>query len=91
MYYYFFYIPADPTRIVVPPEDLHILIGTTAQLSCTAEYDASFSDDFELLWEKDGVEISLNDTEASRWEFNDLQAAQCSLSMSDFFLFFMIH
>ncbi|XP_075869500.1 neural cell adhesion molecule L1-like protein isoform X2 [Nelusetta ayraudi] len=57
----------DPTRIVVPPEDLHILIGTTAQLSCTAEYDASFSDDFELLWEKDGAEISLNDTEASRY------------------------
>lgn len=58
------------------PDDLHILIGTTAQLSCTAEYDASFGDDFELLWEKDGEEISLNDTEASRWELGDLQAAQ---------------
>ncbi|XP_041639823.1 neural cell adhesion molecule L1-like protein isoform X3 [Cheilinus undulatus] len=55
----------DPTRIVVPPEDLKILIGTTAQLSCLAEYDKSFSNDFELLWEKDDVEIALNYTESS--------------------------
>ncbi|XP_034551651.1 neural cell adhesion molecule L1-like protein [Notolabrus celidotus] len=55
----------DPTRIVVPPEDLQILIGTTAQLSCLAEYDKSFSNDFELLWEKDDMEIALNYTENS--------------------------
>lgn len=59
----------DPTRIVVPPEDLRILIGTTAQLSCLAEYDKSFSNDFELLWEKDDMEISLNYTENSRYFF----------------------
>uniref|UniRef100_UPI0037E82D6D neural cell adhesion molecule L1-like protein n=1 Tax=Semicossyphus pulcher TaxID=241346 RepID=UPI0037E82D6D len=57
----------DPTRIVVPPEDLQILIGTTAQLSCLAEYDKSFSNDFELLWEKDDMEIALNYTENSRY------------------------
>uniref|UniRef100_A0A8C4IGE8 Neural cell adhesion molecule L1-like protein n=1 Tax=Dicentrarchus labrax TaxID=13489 RepID=A0A8C4IGE8_DICLA len=28
----------DPTRIVVPPEHLQILIGTTAQLSCLADH-----------------------------------------------------
>lgn len=56
----------DPTRIAVAPEDLQILIGTTAQLSCLAEYDKSFSNDFELLWEKDDMEIALNDTENSR-------------------------
>lgn len=56
----------DPTRIVVPPEDLRILIGTTAQLSCLAEYDKSFSNDFELLWEKDDMEKALNYTENSR-------------------------
>ncbi|KAG8007385.1 Neural cell adhesion molecule L1-like protein, partial [Nibea albiflora] len=55
----------DPTRIVVPPEGLQILIGTTAQLSCLAEYDKSFSNDFELLWEKDDMEIALNYTENS--------------------------
>uniref|UniRef100_A0AAX7VIU4 Neural cell adhesion molecule L1 n=1 Tax=Astatotilapia calliptera TaxID=8154 RepID=A0AAX7VIU4_ASTCA len=34
----------DPTRIVVAPEDQRILIGTTAQLSCLAEYDKSFTE-----------------------------------------------
>lgn len=57
----------DPTRIAVPPENLQILKGTTAELSCLAEYDKSFSNDFELLWEKDDMEISLNYTENSRY------------------------
>lgn len=57
----------DPTRIVVAPEDQRILIGTTARLSCLAEYDKSFSNDFELLWEKDDMEIALNYTENSRY------------------------
>ncbi|KAI3370453.1 hypothetical protein L3Q82_025217, partial [Scortum barcoo] len=61
----------DPTRIVGPPEDQQILIGTTAQLSCIAEYDKSFSNDFELLWEKDDVEITLNYTENSRYFVDD--------------------
>ncbi|KAM4581711.1 neural cell adhesion molecule L1-like protein isoform 2-T2 [Fundulus diaphanus] len=61
----------DPTRIVVAPEDLQILKGTTAQLSCLAEYDKSFSDDFELLWEKDNTEIALNYTENSRYVVED--------------------
>ncbi|XP_060897359.1 neural cell adhesion molecule L1-like protein isoform X2 [Labrus mixtus] len=61
----------DPTRIVVPPVDLRILIGTTAQLSCLAEYDKSFSNDFELLWEKDDMEIALNYTESSRYFVED--------------------
>lgn len=56
----------DPTRIVVPPEHLRIVIGTTAQLSCLTKYDKSFSNDFELLWEKDGMAIALNYTENSR-------------------------
>uniref|UniRef100_A0A8C6U828 Neural cell adhesion molecule L1 n=1 Tax=Neogobius melanostomus TaxID=47308 RepID=A0A8C6U828_9GOBI len=37
--------------------------STTSQLSCLAEYDKSFSNDFELLWEKDDMEIGLNYTE----------------------------
>lgn len=56
----------DPTRIVEPPEDLRILKGTTAQFSCLAEYDKSFSSDFEILWEKDDKEIAVNYTENSR-------------------------
>uniref|UniRef100_A0A8B9HDX9 Cell adhesion molecule L1-like b n=1 Tax=Astyanax mexicanus TaxID=7994 RepID=A0A8B9HDX9_ASTMX len=31
-----------PTRIVDPPQDLRILVGTTAQFSCQAELDPSF-------------------------------------------------
>ncbi|KAM6980798.1 neural cell adhesion molecule L1-like protein [Aplochiton taeniatus] len=54
----------DPTRILEGPEDQHILIGSTAQLACRAEYDKSFTDDFEILWEKDDVPISLNHTQS---------------------------
>uniref|UniRef100_A0A8B9J9D2 Cell adhesion molecule L1-like b n=1 Tax=Astyanax mexicanus TaxID=7994 RepID=A0A8B9J9D2_ASTMX len=43
-----------PTRIVDPPQDLRILVGTTAQFSCQAELDPSFSEDYEIIWEKDG-------------------------------------
>ncbi|KAK7916150.1 hypothetical protein WMY93_011911 [Mugilogobius chulae] len=57
----------DPTRIVVGPEEQEILIGTSAQLSCLPKYDESFSDDFELLWEKDDMEIGLNYTENPRY------------------------
>ncbi|XP_072307986.1 neural cell adhesion molecule L1-like protein isoform X3 [Eucyclogobius newberryi] len=53
----------DPTRIVAGPKEQQILIGTSAQLSCLAEYDKSFSNDFELLWEKDDMEIGLNYTD----------------------------
>ncbi|XP_075951912.1 neural cell adhesion molecule L1-like protein [Anarhichas minor] len=61
----------DPTRIVAAQEDLQILIGTAAQLSCLAEYDKSFSNDFELLWEKDDLAIGLNHTENSRYFVED--------------------
>nr|XP_057943760.1 neural cell adhesion molecule L1-like protein isoform X3 [Doryrhamphus excisus] len=61
----------DPTRIRVAPEDQRILIGTTAQLSCLAEYDKSFSNDFELLWEKDNMDISFNYTDNSRYFVED--------------------
>uniref|UniRef100_A0A8B9HER9 Cell adhesion molecule L1-like b n=1 Tax=Astyanax mexicanus TaxID=7994 RepID=A0A8B9HER9_ASTMX len=52
-----------PTRIVDPPQDLRILVGTTAQFSCQAELDPSFSEDYEIIWEKDGV--ALNDSEST--------------------------
>ncbi|XP_061901700.1 neural cell adhesion molecule L1-like protein isoform X5 [Entelurus aequoreus] len=61
----------DPTRITNAPEDQRILIGTTAQLSCLAEYDESFSNDFELLWEKDDMDIGFNYTENSRYFVED--------------------
>uniref|UniRef100_A0A8C1IG84 Neural cell adhesion molecule L1 n=1 Tax=Cyprinus carpio TaxID=7962 RepID=A0A8C1IG84_CYPCA len=48
----------DPTRIVDPPHDLRVLVGTTIQFSCQAEFDPSFGDDFEILWEKDGMALN---------------------------------
>uniref|UniRef100_A0A3P9MVK5 Neural cell adhesion molecule L1-like protein n=1 Tax=Poecilia reticulata TaxID=8081 RepID=A0A3P9MVK5_POERE len=61
----------DPTRIVVAPKDLQILKGSAAQLSCLAEYDKSFSNDFELLWEKDNIQIALNYTVNPRYIMED--------------------
>ncbi|XP_049589373.1 neural cell adhesion molecule L1-like protein isoform X3 [Syngnathus scovelli] len=61
----------DATRITAAPEDQQILVGTTAQFSCLAEYDKSFSNDFELLWEKDDMNIGLNYTENSRFFVED--------------------
>ncbi len=37
---------------------------TTIQFSCQAEFDPSFGDDFEILWEKDGM--ALNGSENAR-------------------------
>ncbi|XP_051932014.1 neural cell adhesion molecule L1-like protein isoform X2 [Hippocampus zosterae] len=61
----------DPTRITVAPEDQRVLIGTTAQLSCLAQYDKSFINDFRLLWQKDDAELGFNDTESSRYFVED--------------------
>ncbi|KAM9859991.1 neural cell adhesion molecule L1-like protein [Aulostomus maculatus] len=61
----------DPTRITEAPVDLQIVTGSTAQLSCLAEYDQSFSNNFELLWEKDDMEMTLNYTENSRYVVED--------------------
>uniref|UniRef100_A0A4W5KK04 Cell adhesion molecule L1-like b n=1 Tax=Hucho hucho TaxID=62062 RepID=A0A4W5KK04_9TELE len=47
----------DPTQIVEPPQDLYILSGTTAQLTCQAEYDISLRNEFKIVWSKDGEEI----------------------------------
>ncbi|XP_077054172.1 neural cell adhesion molecule L1-like protein isoform X2 [Siphateles boraxobius] len=59
----------DPTRIVDPPRDLRVLVGTTIQFSCQAESDPSFGDDFEIFWEKDGM--TLNGSENSRYILDD--------------------
>uniref|UniRef100_A0A8C2KP32 Neural cell adhesion molecule L1-like protein n=1 Tax=Cyprinus carpio TaxID=7962 RepID=A0A8C2KP32_CYPCA len=60
---------SDPTRIVDPPRDLRVLAGTTIQFSCQAEFDPSIGDDFEILWEKDGM--ALNGSENARYMLDD--------------------
>ncbi|KAL1272495.1 hypothetical protein QQF64_028357, partial [Cirrhinus molitorella] len=59
----------DPTRIVDPPRDLRVLVGTTIQFSCQAESDPSIGDDFEIIWEKDGM--ALNGSENARYILDD--------------------
>ncbi|XP_051563486.1 neural cell adhesion molecule L1-like protein isoform X3 [Myxocyprinus asiaticus] len=59
----------DPTKIVDPPKDLRVFVGTTIQFSCQAEFDPSFGNDFEILWEKDG--IALNSSENTRYVLDD--------------------
>ncbi|XP_051986233.1 neural cell adhesion molecule L1-like protein isoform X5 [Xyrauchen texanus] len=59
----------DPTKIVDHPQDLRVLVGTTIQFSCQAVFDPSFGNDFEILWEKDG--IALNSSENTRYVLDD--------------------
>ncbi|KAM4563056.1 neural cell adhesion molecule L1-like protein isoform 2-T4 [Odontesthes bonariensis] len=72
----------DPTKIVGPPQDVQIVSGTSAQLTCRTEYDKSLQDSFELVWRKDGEEISLSSEENSRYivESDMLQIMNVNLS-----------
>uniref|UniRef100_A0A3Q1GFX4 Neural cell adhesion molecule L1 n=1 Tax=Acanthochromis polyacanthus TaxID=80966 RepID=A0A3Q1GFX4_9TELE len=56
----------DPTKIVVAPQDVEIVSGTTAQLTCHAEHDKSLQDSFKVDWMKDGKEIVLSSETDSR-------------------------
>uniref|UniRef100_W5MUN0 Neural cell adhesion molecule L1-like protein n=1 Tax=Lepisosteus oculatus TaxID=7918 RepID=W5MUN0_LEPOC len=57
----------DATKIVDAPQHLKVLRGTTAQLTCQAEYDSSFKSNFRTLWKKDQEEIFFNNTESTRY------------------------
>ncbi|XP_040049703.2 cell adhesion molecule L1-like a isoform X4 [Gasterosteus aculeatus] len=57
----------DSTKIVHPPQDMRIISGTTAQLTCQAEVDKSLRDAFEVVWRKDGEEIPLSSEENPRF------------------------
>ncbi|KAL4646393.1 neural cell adhesion molecule L1-like protein [Arapaima gigas] len=50
----------DATKIVEPPQNLRVARGSTAEFVCRASYDKSLTQSFEMLWEKDEEEISLN-------------------------------
>lgn len=70
-----------PTKIVDPPQDLRILVGTTAQFSCQAELDPSFGEDYEIIWEKDGV--ALNDSESTGYIVDDEMLQIINVSFRD--------
>lgn len=63
--------------MVSGPEDAEVVSGTTAQLTCQAEYDKSLQDSFELVWRKDGEDIPLSAEENSRWVGWFLQRSEC--------------
>ncbi|XP_037628768.1 neural cell adhesion molecule L1-like protein isoform X5 [Sebastes umbrosus] len=73
----------DPTKIVSPPQDVQIVSGTTAQLTCQAEYDKSLRDTFEVVWRKDGEEIPLSFEENSRYFVDDSLLQIMSVNLSD--------
>lgn len=60
------FLSLDPTEIVDPPQDAQIISGTTAQFVCQAAYDKSLKGSFEVIWRKDGQEISLSFEENSK-------------------------
>uniref|UniRef100_A0AAR2IXI5 Neural cell adhesion molecule L1-like protein n=1 Tax=Pygocentrus nattereri TaxID=42514 RepID=A0AAR2IXI5_PYGNA len=55
----------EPTRIVVPPQDMEVRRGSTAELECQADMDQSLREDLEILWRKDGIDIYSNFTDDS--------------------------
>ncbi|XP_068189108.1 neural cell adhesion molecule L1-like protein isoform X4 [Antennarius striatus] len=59
----------DPTRIVNPPQDAQIISGTTAQLTCLAEYDKSLRESFQVVWMKDEQKIPLLFEKDSRFRY----------------------
>ncbi|XP_019911404.1 neural cell adhesion molecule L1-like protein isoform X3 [Esox lucius] len=61
----------DPTKIYQTPKDLQVPVGSTAHFSCLSVYDNSFSDDFQIVWEKDDTVIALNRTENSGYLIED--------------------
>ncbi|XP_041702241.1 neural cell adhesion molecule L1-like protein isoform X3 [Coregonus clupeaformis] len=72
----------DPTQIVEPPQNLLILSGTTAQLTCQAEYDISLRKEFQIVWSKDGEQIPPF-TEQSRYFLDNGMLHIINVNQSD--------
>ncbi|XP_046703042.1 neural cell adhesion molecule L1-like protein isoform X2 [Silurus meridionalis] len=70
-----------PTMIVNAPQDQRVLIGTTVQFSCQAEVDPSFNEDFEMIWEKDGV--PLNNSESTGYFVDGKMLQIANVSFGD--------
>ncbi|XP_041801403.1 neural cell adhesion molecule L1-like protein isoform X2 [Chelmon rostratus] len=73
----------DPTKIVAPPQDMQVISGTRAQLTCQAEYDKSLRGSFEVVWRKDGQEIAPPFEENSRYSVDDGMLQIMNVNLSD--------
>ncbi|XP_035015157.1 neural cell adhesion molecule L1-like protein isoform X4 [Hippoglossus stenolepis] len=73
----------DPTKIVDPPQDVEIISGSTAQLTCQAEYDKTLRSSFEVVWIKDGEEILTSFEEKPRYFMDDGLLQIMNVNLSD--------
>lgn len=70
----------DQTKIVTPPQDMQVVSGTAAQLTCEAQFDESLLSRFELTWLKDEEEIPLNFEEKYSLSGGTLQIMNVNMS-----------
>ncbi|XP_061759851.1 neural cell adhesion molecule L1-like protein isoform X7 [Nerophis ophidion] len=73
----------EPTQIVNGPQDMQVISGTTAHLTCQAQYDESLKDSFQTVWIKDGEKIQLSLEEPSRYFLSDGMLQIMNVKLSD--------
>ncbi|XP_061159688.1 neural cell adhesion molecule L1-like protein isoform X6 [Syngnathus typhle] len=73
----------DPTHIVNGPQDMQVISGTTAQLTCQANYDKSLEDSFQLSWIKDGEKMTFSIEEDSRYFLGDGMLQIMNVNLND--------
>ncbi|XP_049611368.1 cell adhesion molecule L1-like a isoform X5 [Syngnathus scovelli] len=73
----------DPTHIVNGPQDMQVISGTTAQLTCQANYDKSLEDSFQLSWIKDGENMTFSIEEDSRYFLGDGMLQIINVNLND--------
>ncbi|XP_037126243.1 neural cell adhesion molecule L1-like protein isoform X7 [Syngnathus acus] len=73
----------DPTHIVNGPQDMQVISGTTAQLTCQANYDKGLEDSFQLSWIKDGEKMTFSIEEDSRYFLGDGMLQIMSVNLND--------
>ncbi|XP_078806028.1 cell adhesion molecule L1-like a isoform X4 [Oryzias latipes] len=73
----------DPTKIVSPPENKQIIIGTSAKLVCKVTYDKSLEGSFVMEWRKDGEEILLSEENSSRYIRGDHNLQIMNVNLRD--------
>ncbi|KAM8830680.1 neural cell adhesion molecule L1-like protein isoform 2-T2 [Synchiropus picturatus] len=73
----------DATKIIKAPQNAEVSSGTTAQLTCQANYDRSLQGSYELLWWKDGEVIPLSSSQNSRYLVDDVMLQIMNVNLSD--------
>ncbi|XP_061832471.1 neural cell adhesion molecule L1-like protein [Nerophis lumbriciformis] len=73
----------EPTQIVNGPQDMQVISGTTAHLTCQAQYDESLKDSFQTVWIKDGEKIQFSLEEPSRYFLSDGMLQIMNVKLSD--------